>query len=197
MTMDKDIQEKLIETGRKIIKEKGVEYLTARKLSEASGCSVGTIYNQFGNMDNYVLVQNYLTLEALYKKLNTVDESVPYNRLNKIVQAFSEFILDNRQFWFMLFNFHLKQSAQTFSITYLRHISKIIMMIEDAFRQMYPSLKYENRHIAVQVLWITLFGLGALLTTDSIESYSKIEPTKLCKFLLNTYLAGIKVLERP
>ena len=55
--MEKDnIQNLLIETGRKIIREKGTEALTVRKLSEASGCSVGAIYNQFTNMDNFIVI---------------------------------------------------------------------------------------------------------------------------------------------
>ena len=58
--MEKDnIQNQLIQIGRKIIKDKGVTAINARKLAEASNCSVGAIYNQFSNMDNYVLVQNY------------------------------------------------------------------------------------------------------------------------------------------
>ena len=57
--MEKDnIQKLLIDIGRQIVREKGTEALTARKLSEASGCSVGAIYNQFSNMDNFVVIQN-------------------------------------------------------------------------------------------------------------------------------------------
>ena len=42
MIMIKDnIRKILIKTGRRLVKEKGAEYLTARKLSDASGYSVG------------------------------------------------------------------------------------------------------------------------------------------------------------
>ncbi len=194
--MDKDnIQEKLVETGRKIIQEKGMAYLTARKLSEASGCSVGTIYNQFGSMDNFILIQNYLTLEALLQKLGKIEEHNPYKRLNLLVEAFGTFVLENRNFWLVLFNFHLNQSQRTFSKTYLRHVSKIVMLIDDAFYTLYPNMIPERRHISTQVLWVTLFALSALLTTDSVKTYSKIEPSKICLFLLNTYLSGLKAIE--
>ena len=42
-----EIRAWLLQVGRKLAAEKGAAFLTARKLSEASGCSVGTIYNQF------------------------------------------------------------------------------------------------------------------------------------------------------
>lgn len=63
--MKKDsIYNKLISTGRQLVQENRVEFLTARKLSDASGCSIGAIYNQFSNMDNFILVQNMLTLDS-------------------------------------------------------------------------------------------------------------------------------------
>lgn len=195
--MAKDnIQENLIQTGRQIIEEKGVEFLTARKLSEASGYSVGTIYNQFTNMDNFILIQNYLTLDALYNRLKDVQDEFAYDRLNNYVSVFVKFVMDNRNFWFVVYKFHLNQSERSFSITYLRRISKMIMFIKKAFKDLYPELNNVKGHACVQVLWITLFALSSLLTTNSLNTYSKIDETKICSFLLNTYLTGIKFLEK-
>ena len=195
--MAKDnIQENLIQTGRQIIEEKGVEFLTARKLSEASGYSVGTIYNQFTNMDNFILIQNYLTLDALYQRLNEVKADFAYDRLNAYISVFTEFVMNNQNFWFMVYKFHLNQSERSFSITYLRRISKTVMLINQAFKDLYPDLNTIKRHASVQVLWITLFALSSLLTTSAVKSYSKIDQTKICSFLLNTYLTGIKFIEK-
>ena len=195
--MAKDnIQENLIRTGRQIIEEKGVEFLTARKLSEASGYSVGTIYNQFTNMDNFILIQNYLTLDALYQRLNEVKADFAYDRLNAYISVFTEFVMNNQNFWFMVYKFHLNQSERSFSITYLRRISKTVMLINQAFKDLYPDLNTVKRHASVQVLWITLFALSSLLTTSAVKSYSKIDQTKICSFLLNTYLTGIKFIEK-
>lgn len=195
--MAKDnIQENLIQTGRQIIEEKGIEFLTARKLSEASGYSVGTIYNQFANMDNFILIQNYLTLDALYQRLNEVKADFAYDRLNAYLSVFTEFVMKNQNFWFMVYKFHLNQSKRSFSITYLRRISKMVMLINQAFKDLYPDLNTIKRRTSVQVLWITLFALSSLLTTNDVKSYSKIDETKICSFLLNTYLTGIKFIEK-
>ena len=193
--MSKDnIQEKLLVTGRQIVQMQGVNALTARKLSDASGFSVGTIYNQFGNMDNFILIQNYLTLEELFNALAQVDAPDGYQKINAYADVFARFVLENRNFWFLLFNFHLNQSSRTYSRTYLRLVSNILMLVEKEFAILYPKMKSEKRSIGTQVLWITLFSLSALLTTDAINTYSKLEPTKVVKFLLGTYLTGLKVL---
>ena len=60
------IRKNLLKVGRKLVVEKGVDFLTARKLSEASNTSIGTIYNQFATMDNFILEQNMQTLDEMY-----------------------------------------------------------------------------------------------------------------------------------
>lgn len=191
-----NIQENLIQTGRKLIEEKGIEFLTARKLSEASGYSVGTIYNQFTNMDNFILIQNYLTLDALCSRLNEVKTVFAYDRLNDYLRVFVDFVMENKNFWFMVYKFHLNQSERSFSIMYLRRISKIVTLVDAAFEDLYPDLSVAKKHVSSQVLWITLFALSSLLTTDSLQTYSKTDSSKICAFLLNTYLTGIKFLEK-
>lgn len=191
-----DIQENLIEIGRKIVQEKGPEFLTARKLSDASGYSVGTIYNQFGNMDNFVLVQNYLTLDALYHRFLEIEAKNSYEKLNAYVHVFSNFVLQNKFLWHMLFQFHLNSTERNFSVTYLRRISVMLMLLETNLKELFPELNIQKRHAFTEALWVSLFSLSSLLTTSAIESYIKMEPTKICELMLNTYLAGMKVSER-
>ena len=64
MTKD-NIREYLLAKGRELVVSQGAAFLTARKLAEASGCSVGTIYNQFANMDNFIMAENLQTLDEL------------------------------------------------------------------------------------------------------------------------------------
>ena len=110
MTNTKDnIQRILLEKGRELVQEKGADYLTARKLSEASGCSVGTIYNQFANMDNFILAQNMRTLDELYDYLSRLlKDSNDYKNLNRYLDGFVSFVLANPNLWFLLYRFHIR-----------------------------------------------------------------------------------------
>lgn len=196
--MGKDnIQENLVSKGRALIQEKGAEFLTARKLSEASGYSVGTIYNQFGNMDNFILIQNYLTLDALYTRLAKLRASgTAYQRLNLYAQEFIDFVLENKNLWFLVHNFHLHNNNRRFSKIYLRRVVEITQLVENAFKSLFPDIPLPERILSLQVLWLSLFSLSAFLTTDTLDSFSKINKRSLCELLLNTYLAGMKVLEK-
>lgn len=192
-----NIQENLINKGRELIREKGADFLTARKLSEASGYSVGTIYNQFGNMDNFILIQNYLTLESLYARLSKLKASgTSYQRLNLYVHDFIDFVLENKNLWFLVHNFHLHNNNRRFSKIYLRRIVQITQLVEESFKVLFPQIEIPERILSLQVLWLTLFSLSSYLTTDALDNFSKINKRTLCELLLNSYLAGMKVLEK-
>ena len=194
--MEKDnIQYLLIHIGRKIVKEKGASALTARKLSEASDCSVGAIYNQFSNMDNYVLVQNYITLDELSEKLQTVEKTDnPFVDMNNLLQNFVTFVLENNNLWFMLYNYHLT-TRRRFSFYYLRKVASLIKIVNEHIEKIVPEMDAPERLLSAQVLWLTLLSVSSFLTNDSLNGLSKVNKTTLCRILLDTYLAGLTVLE--
>ena len=194
--MEKDnIQNLLIHIGSKIVKEKGASALTARKLSEASDCSVGAIYNQFSNMDNYVLVQNYITLDELSEKLQTVEKTNnPFVDMNNLLQNFVTFVLENNNLWFMLYNYHLT-TRRRFSFYYLRKVASLIKIVNEHIEKIVPEMDAPERLLSAQVLWLTLLSVSSFLTNDSLNGLSKVNKTTLCRILLDTYLAGLTVLE--
>ena len=196
MTFIKDnIRKTLIAKGRELVKLKGADYLTARKLAEASEYSVGTIYNQFGTMDNFVLEQNKQTLDELLRfMLKTPKGESSYQMLNSYLDAFVNFVSANRNLWFLLYNFHLHAEYGKLPKLYLRKLVMVTKVWEGAFDDVYRNLKVKERQLARQVLWLTLFSLSSFLTTNALDNFSRINKKSLCKLLLNTYLAGLTVL---
>ena len=89
-----NIHQKLIATGRDLVKSKGVDFLTARKLSEASGCSIGTIYNQFASMDDFIAEQNEITMLEMIESFDNVKTTTDsFKNLNLYIDTFSNYIL--------------------------------------------------------------------------------------------------------
>ena len=196
--MEKDnIQNLLLETGRKIVQEKGTEALTVRKLSEASGCSVGAIYNQFSNMDNFVVIQNYMTLDALAGCLEKVQETGDaFADMNAFLHEFINFVIENKNLWFMLHSFHLRNNNRTFSYFYLRKVVKITGLINKLLMQLVPNMERPERILSSQILWLTLFALSSFLTKDILDSFTKVNKETICQLMFNTYVAGLTVLEK-
>ena len=196
--MEKDnIQNLLLETGRQIVREKGTDALTVRKLSEASGCSVGAIYNQFSNMDNFIVIQNYMTLDELSNRLEKVKKTEDaFVDMNNFLQAFVDYVIENKNLWYMLHSFHLRNNNHTFSYFYLRKVVKITGLINKLLIQLVPNMERPERILSSQILWLSLFALSSLLTKDILDSFTKVNKKTICQLMFNTYIAGLTVLEK-
>ena len=176
-----DIQKLLIQIGRKIVKEKGTEALTVRKLSEASGCSVGAIYNQFANMENFVVVQNYLTLDELSAKLSAVKTTEdPFADMNRFLQVFVDYLRHHR----------------VYSYFYMKKVVKIIAVIQELLQRIVPDMERPERVLSSQILWLTLFAVSSFLTKDILDSLVKVNKKTICQLMMNTFVAGLTVLEK-
>ncbi|MBO6281066.1 MAG: TetR/AcrR family transcriptional regulator [Alphaproteobacteria bacterium] len=195
--MEKDnIQNLLLQIGRKMVQEKGTEALTVRKLSEASGCSVGAIYNQFANMENFIVIQNYMTLDELSGLLAQVKITEnAFGDLNKLLQVFVDYVSDNKNLWFLLYSSHLRND-RTYSYFYMKKVVKIVSMINGFICRIVPEMERPESVVSAHVLWLTLFALSAFLTKDILDSFKKVNKKTICQLVLNTYMAGLTVLEK-
>ena len=50
------IKERLVDATLKRLSHSGIEGVNARELAKEVGCSVGTIYNAVGDLDNLILL---------------------------------------------------------------------------------------------------------------------------------------------
>ena len=120
-------KEALLKVGRKLVVEKGVEALSARKLASEANSSVGMVYNVFGTMDNYISEQNFITLTELYEKMESVVLGKnPFNNLNRYADVLTMYINENPNLWYLLYCTQLSINAKRNSIA----IAKIIKKIE-------------------------------------------------------------------
>jgi AcrR family transcriptional regulator len=191
-----EIHKKLLKAGRVLVCEKGADFLTARKLSEASGCSIGTIYNQFSSMDDFVAEQNEQTLSELLKEMSAVqsgDDS--YKNLNRLADVFIKFVLENRQLWFLLYNFHFRNGEYNFSRGYKKILLKVLNFANRDFYSLFPKLDRQRKKTIRQVLLLALSGLSAVLTSELMQKKSSISGRDLVQIFLNVFLAGTSVLE--
>lgn len=190
-----NIRKVLIKTGRRLVKEKGAEFLTARKLSDASGYSIGTIYNQYGTMDGFIMEQNRITMNELLSYMRGIfAEDDAYLMLNRYLDTFVAFVLANQNLWFLLYNFHLNAVYAKLPKDYLRKMVEVTNIWRPYFDKVYPNLLPKERKLSLHVLWLALFSVSSFLTTQALDNFSKVNRKNLCKLLLNTYLAGLTVL---
>ena len=189
-----EIRVDLIIKARELLKNKGLEFLTARKLADYSGYSVGTIYNQFKSMDNLIMWENCQTLDELCEKLKKVEfGSDAYRNLNRLLDKFVEFVLKNKSLWFALYNFHFVNTNVQYELFYLRRIIKIVQVLENNVHKLFVRVPDKERKVSTEVLFTTVFALSSLLTTE--KEFARLEKKYVMKVLFNTYLAGMSYLK--
>lgn len=191
------IKQNLLKVGRRMVEEKGPEFLTARKLSEASNTSVGTIYNTFATMDEFIIEENLQTLQALYMALNTVVANAnPYIAINNYTDVFVSFVIGNRNLWMLLYKQHLQNQTFLQNKKYSRLLCKFERLLDIQVAKMFGNLKKTERRAALQVLGLAVFAISGFLATDNLQKIRYLNKTNLCKLLLNTYLAGLESLRK-
>src|SRR5258707_381817 len=55
----------MLEIARGIIAAKGLRALKVRDVAEAADCSIGSVYNEFGDFDGLILTVNSETVQTL------------------------------------------------------------------------------------------------------------------------------------
>ena len=94
------VRASLLKIGRRLVVDKGAEFLTARKLSDASNTSIGTIYNTFATMERFIAEENMQTLDELYAEMSAIiPDKNPYLNIHRYADVFSAFVLNNKNLW--------------------------------------------------------------------------------------------------
>ena len=191
------VRDALLKTGRKLVIDKGPEFLTARKLSEASNTSVGTIYNTFATMEDFICAENVITLKELTTALKVIiPEENPYVNLNRYADVFSSFVCNNRNLWMLLYREQLVAPIGGKVQAYKQQICRMETLIDKQAQVMFERLNKAERRAALRVLEMALFAISGFLTGESTKRIRGVNKDNICKLLLNTYLAGLASLKR-
>lgn len=101
----------LLHVTETVIGEEGLAAVQARRIAQAAGCSVGTLYNIFGDIDGLILTANQRTLQDLGRTLTAVAQRAARGdaktRLMALAGAYLDFANANRRRWRAVFEHRL------------------------------------------------------------------------------------------
>src|SRR3981081_1468451 len=81
----------ILQVARAAIASKGLISLKIRDIAQAADCSVGSIYNEFGDFDGVILTVNRETVQALDQQLSAVPDRDPVEQLYGLANAYLSF----------------------------------------------------------------------------------------------------------
>ncbi|MDX2155728.1 MAG: TetR/AcrR family transcriptional regulator [Hyphomicrobiaceae bacterium] len=125
-----------------ILEREGVEAVQARRIAREAGCSVGTLYNLFGDIDGLLIAVNAATLELLGSAVRTEGEALagePLDaQLTGLALAYMRFALTHRQRWEAVFKHRMKEGREV-PKSYVEDQDRLLGVIASALGGIVPD----------------------------------------------------------
>jgi AcrR family transcriptional regulator len=179
--------------ARTILAADGLRGLTARRLAEACGYAVGTLYNLFETTDALVAELNLETLNALDAALECdapPEDASPEAAVLHVARVALDFTSANRQRWSAVLEF-VPEAPHAYREATAVVVERLIGHLERAMGGLDGGLRPEERRMAAAVLWASFEGIVGLTAANSIALISRADAWAMTRYLVQSCLAGI------
>ena len=179
-----------------IAESEGLAGLTARRIAKDVGCSVGTLYNVFDNLDALILNLNGRTFDALHDELAKVEaRSDPQSAARALMKAYLRFVQDNGNLWNVVFE-HVWPADYPIPDWYHEKIRHLLSLLARALAPLFPpGGEAMNEHAAI-VLWSGLHGINSLAAGGKLGIVTTESVLDLSELLVTNFVTGLQHRQR-
>jgi len=183
----------MLETARDIIAANGLRALRVRDVAEAADCSIGSVYNEFGDFDGLILTVNRETVQALTKRLAAVPSDDPIRQLHGLAATYLDFATKHANLLRSLFE-HRMENDRPFP-------EDILLMVMQAFALMNPPLvrllpDRGEKEIAMlaRILFSAVHGMISLGLEERMVAVPPRSLRRQVAQFVATHLAGLGIV---
>ena len=184
------LKEKVIHVSRELLRENGLSGLQARKVAQGSGCSVGTIYNLYGNLDTVIIATNAGTLDDLRDALLSAKDAGPLlvQRLEALAMAYLGFAVDRTHEWRAVFE-HRFAEKTVIPDWYRENQSELFAIVEEVLE---PVIRTEvERREAARALFAAIHGVVAIALDEKLRDFERSATERQIGFVTRTLADGL------
>lgn len=177
--------------AKEIAQIDGLTGLTVRRIAKEIGCSVGTIYNVFENLDTLILHLNGTTFDALYEELIKVETSgEPQAVVGNLTETYFGFVRDNANLWNVIFE-HVWPQDYPLPDWYLEKIEGVLRFLANILAPLFPPGRENENYLAAIVLWSGLYGINSLAATGKLGIVTPETADALSDLLVKIFFGGL------
>lgn len=155
-----ELHERILSAGEDIVSEAGVSGLTARRLADRIGYSVGTLYNFFEDLDDLVIQMSGRVLDRMHAACSRISKKgTPQESLRAYARAYLRFTKEHPNLWAMVLDggsHHHRELPDW----YLAKTDRLLGLVEEVLAPLLPG--EPDRRRSARVLWASLHGISAL-----------------------------------
>ena len=192
-----DAGRKVLAAARRRIVEGGLANLSARGLAAEAGCSVGTLYNNFRDLNGVIRQVNIATTRRLETALEDSLSRLPRDagqtaRLTAMASVYLDFAMDNPNLWNALFEFRPKQLDDQ-RLPEMRE-AMLTRMMEAGAHGTDPMTDQDR--VALRMLWASVHGVVSLVVNDFIPGADRETARAYVNLVVSSGVAGYRTLLR-
>lgn len=187
------LRQDLLAIGRAMLEEDGLAAFQARRIAERAKCSVGSIYNVFGDLDGLVIALNMETVGDLGKVLKASYEGSRQlsldERLTDLAISYARFAFANAQRWRAVFE-HKLPGERTIPETYRSDQARLLALIESIIADDVPDSAMRAR--AARALFAAVHGIVALAIESKLVPFDAQATEMEIRFIVKAAASGLR-----
>lgn len=184
--------------ARRLVAEQGLIALTARQLAQAVGCSIGTLYNLYPNLDTIRLHLNAELLDRLSVAVEAADEmagssaATPEVRLLAQAKAYLAFASTHLNLYLALIDNRPPVTEEPTPDWFLEKVARLRRGVEGAIAPLIPDQDPARLERAATTIWAAVNGLCEAIVSGNLARVSATDPHLLMEELVATLAAGLR-----
>jgi AcrR family transcriptional regulator len=183
----------LIEIARREIEYNGLKSLKIRDIATAADCSIGSIYNEFGDFDGLILTVNRETVQRLDAVLAAVPDRDPVEQLLGLAEAYLGFFAEHANLLRSLFE-HRMEGDRPFPEDLLQMVMRTFALMHAPMVRLLP----DTDPVEVALLARTMFSAVHGIISLGLEERMVAVPPKSLRAhvsqFVRTHLIGMGIL---
>jgi AcrR family transcriptional regulator len=186
----------MLETARAIISAKGLRSLKVRDVAEAADCSIGSVYNEFGDFDGLILTVNRETVQSLSARLAAVPSDDPVRQLHGYAETYLSYFSEHANLLRSLYE-HRMEGDRPFPEDILLMVMRAFALMHDPLVRLMPDADPAEIALQARMMFSAAHGIISLGLEERMVA---VPPEKLRQQLgqfVDTYLAGLGLAPMP
>jgi len=195
------LRQVILDRAGAIVADQGLAAVQARRLAGEAQCSVGTLYNVFGDRDGLILAVNRETLTAMGRPLEAARAATGTadleTRLLALALAYMSFALENLKRWLAVFEFRLPEN-KPLPADYESLRARLLALLEETIGGDVPDP--QERSTAARALFGAAHGILHLAVNNRLSDFDAGAVEREIRFIVKAAAAGMAcptARERP
>jgi AcrR family transcriptional regulator len=180
----------MLQIARGIIAAKGLRELKVRDVAGAADCSIGSVYNEFGDFDGLILTVNRETVQALTARLVVVGDEDPVRQLHGLAATYLAFASEHANLLRSLFE-HRMENDRPFPEDILIMVMQAFALMHDPLVRLMPDRDSTEIALQARMMFSAVHGIISLGLEERMVAVPPEQLRRQLTHFVDTYLAGL------